>query len=68
MVVQCVAQHAMPCSTSQHTCVLQYNAATGIIHIPSIVPAAIWGQLRQLGTTYRIWLEKALIILLGLYN
>ena len=41
----CVAQHATPCSTAQHICALQHNATTGITHIPSIVPAAIGGQL-----------------------
>ena len=60
MAERYIAQHATPCSTAQHTFVLQYNATTGITHIPSIVPAEIGGQL---GTT---WLETALITLLGL--
>ena len=68
MAVRCIAQHAIPCSTAQHTCALQHNATTGIIHIPSVVPAAIGGQLGQLGTTCTVWLEIALITLLGLNN
>ena len=68
MAVQCLAQHATPCFTAQHTCALQHNATTGITHIPSIVPAAIGGQLGQLGTTCITWLKTALIILLGLNN
>ena len=65
MAVQCVAQHAALRSTAQHTCALQYNNTTGTTHIPSIVPAAIGGQLGQLGTTCIVWLETAL---LGLNN
>ena len=45
MAVWCVAQQATLHSTAQHTCVLQNNATTGIIHIPNIVLAAIGGQL-----------------------
>ena len=41
----CVAQHATPCSTAQHTCALQHNATTGITYIPSIVLAVLGGQL-----------------------
>ena len=62
MAVWYAAQHATLHSTAQHTCVLQYNTTTGITHIPSILPAAIEGQL---GT---IWLEMSLITLLGLNN
>ena len=51
MAIQCVAQHATPLSTAQHTCVLQNNATTGITHIPSVVPASIGGKLEQFGTT-----------------
>ena len=47
IAVRCVAQYATLCSTEQHTCALLHNATTGIIHIPSIVPAAIGGQLEQ---------------------
>ena len=65
MALQCVAQHATLHSTAQHICALQPNATTGITHIPSLVPAAIGGQL---GTTCIIWLETALITLLGLNN
>ena len=68
MAVWCTAQHAILCSTAQHICALQHNATTGIIHILSIMPAAIRGQLGQLGTICIIWLEIALIILLGLNN
>ena len=65
IAVRCVAQHTTPCSTEQHTCMLLHNATTGIIHIPSVVPAAIGGQLGQLGTTCIVWSETAL---LGLNN
>ena len=65
MVVRCIAQHTILCSTAQHTCALQHNATTSIIYIPSVVPAAIGGQLLQLGTTHIVWLE---IELLGLNN
>ena len=47
MAVRCVAQHATPRSTAQHTCELEHNATTGVTHIPSIVLAAIGGQLEQ---------------------
>ena len=43
MAVQCMAQHATPRFTAQHTYTLQHNATTGITHIPSIVLAAIGG-------------------------
>ena len=43
MAVQHEAQHATPHAIAQHPCVLQHNATTGTIHIPSIVPAAIGG-------------------------
>ena len=68
IAVRCVAQHATPHSTEQHTCMLLHNTTTGITHLPSVVPAAIGGQLGQLGTTCIIWIETALIILLGLSN
>ena len=68
MAVQYIAQHETPCSTAQHICVLQHNATTGIIHIPSIVPAETGGQLGKLGTTCTTCLEPALITLLGLNN
>ena len=45
MAVWYVAQHVTPRSTAQHTCALQYNATTDITYIPSIVLAAIGGQL-----------------------
>ena len=47
MVGQYVAQHATPRSTAQHSTHVgcMHNAATGITHIPSVVPAAIGGQL-----------------------
>ena len=68
MAVRCIAQHATPCSTVQHTCALQYNTTIGITHIPSLVPAAIGGQLGQFDTTCKTWLETELITLLGLNN
>ena len=61
IAVRCTAQHATPHSTAQHTCALQHNATTGIIHISSVVPTAIGGQLGQLGTACTIWLETELL-------
>ena len=64
IAVRYIAQYATPCSTVQHTCALQHNTTTGIIYIPSIVPAAIGGQLGQLGqlgTTCIVWSKTALL-------
>ena len=44
MAVCYAAHHATLHSTAQHPCALQYNA-TQILHIPSIVLAALGGQL-----------------------
>ena len=44
LAMQRLAQHAILHSTAQHPCALQHNATTGIIHIPSIVLAALGGQ------------------------
>ena len=65
-LVKVLNQHETPCSTAQHICALQHNATIGIIHIPSIVLAAIWGQLGQLGKICITSLETALIKLFGL--
>ena len=61
MAVQHLTQHATLRSIAQHPCALKYNATIGITHIPRIMPAALGGQLGQLGTTYTIWLETALL-------
>ena len=45
MAVCCAAQHATPHSTAQHPCALQQSASQ-VYHIPSIVLAALGGQLR----------------------
>ena len=45
LAVQRPAQHATLRSIVQHPCALQYNATTGIIYIPSVVLAALRGQL-----------------------
>ena len=41
LAVQRLAQHAVLHSTAQHPFALQYNATTGITHIPSIVLTAL---------------------------
>ena len=48
LAVKHLAQHAILYSTAQHPGALQHNATTGIKHIPSLVLAALGGQL---GTT-----------------
>ena len=47
MAVCCAAQHATPYSTAQHPCALQHNA-TQVQYIPSVVLAALGGQLCRL--------------------
>ena len=44
MAMCCAAQHAMLHSTVQHPCALQHNASQ-VLHIPSVVLAALGGQL-----------------------
>ena len=48
MAMRYIAQRVTPRSTAQYTCALQHNATTGVTCIPSIVPAAVVGQLEQL--------------------
>ena len=43
--VQHLAQHEILHAIAQHLCALQHNATTGITHIPSIILAALGGQL-----------------------
>ena len=43
VAVQLLVQHAKSYSIAQHPFALKHNATTGIIHIPSIVLAAIGG-------------------------
>ena len=52
MAVWCVAQHAAPRSTAQHTCALQHNSTIGITHLPSVVLAEIGGKLAT--TLYKL--------------
>ena len=44
MAVCCAMQHATPHSTAQYPCALQHNASQ-VQHIPSVVLAALGGQL-----------------------
>ena len=58
LAVQCLAQHAILHSTAQHPCALQHNATTSIIHLPSIVLAALGGQ--HCCSFGEIWLGTAI--------
>ena len=67
LAVQHLAYYATLCSIAQHPCVLQYNATTGITHIPSIVLEAIGGQL-SISLLGQLWYNLVVNRNLGVNN